>query len=297
MIFKSLILKRDWQKLLNIVSIKWGNKFTSAHINLLYRSIKANLPIDHNFVCFTDNPSNIDAEIDVRPLWDDFSNIKGNYRKLKLYSKEILSNLDYNVIFLDIDTIVVNDLSNFANLNENALWKSPSIGGNSFVYNTSFVRIFGDEFCSIWDKFKKNPNQLIANANSEGWTGTDQAIVSHLYGGQTKTLSKRNGIISFRDDFVLQDKIELPRTAKIVSFYHNSKYGDMSDLDILERYPWVDTHWMSYANDLDNTILSKFRIKREYNGKKSNRKKHIEYIKKNKKLRNEMIRNAKRYLL
>lgn len=279
--------------MLNIVCIKWGNKFTSAHVNVLYRSVKHRLKDDHNFVCFTDNAKDLDPGIDVRPLWNDFATMKGNYRKLKLYSEEILSSLNYNVIFLDLDTIVSGTLLPFSRMKENTLWNCPSIGKNSYVYNTSFVRIVDDTFCRAWYEFKKNPANLIAQAKAQCWTGTDQAIISYMFGGKTREVNEDDGIISFRDhqDICLCDK--LPRKVRIVSFYHNSKYGDTSDPHLVEKYPWITEHWLSYCNDVDRLVLEKFQLKKSRDIDDSNRKKNVEYRIQQRKLRRKILANVR----
>lgn len=247
---------------LNIVCIKWGTKFTSAHVNILYRAVKAHMNgVEHNFVCFTDNSENLDKGIDSRPLWNDATNFKLNYRKLKLYSHEILESLNYNIIYLDLDTVITGSLLPFSNLEKNTLWKSISSGKRKFVYNTSFVRIVDDEFCSAWELFKENPEKLIHNSKViDGWTGSDQAIISHLFGHTSQYVDESDGIISLRDHQEICSKPFLPNWVKMVSFYHNVKCGDMSNIHLIKKHPWLTEHWLSYADENDIKTLKSFKI-------------------------------------
>lgn len=242
--------------MINIVCIKWGTKFSSAHVNILYRSVKNHLTQEHNFLCFTDNAIGLDPAIYAQPFWRDYAELGLNYRKLKLYSDEILSLLDYNILYLDLDTVITGTMLPFANLNQNTIWKSPSNGRLGFVYNTSFVRLVDNEFCSAWKKFKKNHQQLIHDSKIvDGWTGSDQAIISHLFGATSNHVDESDGIISLRDHAEICSADKLKRGTKIVSFYHNDKYGDMSDEALQEKHPWIVQHWLSYADEADLLIL------------------------------------------
>lgn len=246
--------------MINIVCIKWGTKFSSAHVNILYRSVKKHLTQEHNFVCFTDNAVGLDPAIDARPLWRDYVELGLNYRKLKLYSDEILSSLNYNILYLDLDTVITGTMLPFAKLNRNTIWKSPSIGRLGFVYNTSFVRLVDNEFCSAWEKFKKNHQQLIHDSKVvDGWTGSDQAIISHLFGSTSNHVDESDGIISLRDHAEICSADKLKRGTKIIGFYHNDKYGDMSDEALQEKHPWIVQHWLSYADEADLLILENFK--------------------------------------
>ena len=274
--------------MINIVCIKWGTKFSSAHVNVLYRSVKKHLKQEHNFVCFTDNATDLDPAIDARPLWNDFVDLGSNYRKLKLYSDEILSSLGYNILYLDLDTVITGTMLPFAKLTKNTIWKSPSIGKLGFVYNTSFVRLVDDEFCSAWDKFKKNPRQLIHDSKVvDGWTGSDQAVISHLFGSTSNHVDESDGIISLRDHPEICSAEKLKRGTKIISFYHNDKYGDMSDETLQEKYPWIVQHWLSYADERDLLILQDFREKKKV---PKERKSRIKYLYKRRMIRKELAK-------
>ena len=264
--------------MINIVCIKWGTKFSSAHVNILYRSVKKHLKKEHNFVCFTDNTKGLDSNIDARPLWHDYVTLGLNYRKLKLYSEEILSSLDYNILYLDLDTVITGSILPFANLTGNTIWKSPSNGRLGFVYNTSLVRLVDDEFCEAWSLFKKNPQQLIYKSKTiDGWTGSDQAVISHLFGNTCNYVDESHGIISLRDHSEMCSVEKLKRGIKIIGFYHNDKYGDMSDEVLQEKYPWIVEHWLSYADESDLEVLEKFKEDRKI---PKERKARIAYLKK-----------------
>ncbi len=51
-----------------IVCIKWGNKFPPYYVNRLYAGVKRFMDRPFRFVCYTENPAGIRAEVEVFPL-------------------------------------------------------------------------------------------------------------------------------------------------------------------------------------------------------------------------------------
>jgi hypothetical protein len=53
---------------MDVVCLKWGDKFNHEHVNRLYKMVCKNLDGDFNFICYTENSNNIDSRIIIRPL-------------------------------------------------------------------------------------------------------------------------------------------------------------------------------------------------------------------------------------
>jgi hypothetical protein len=104
------------------------------------------------------------------------------------------------------------------------------------------------------------------------WSGTDQAIISNCFGEKSNHISKDDGIVSLRDHPEICANAELPSWVRIVSFYHNSKYGDMSDSGLQKKHPWLVKHWLDYADDTDLSILDSFKVARALQSKRKTRK-------------------------
>jgi hypothetical protein len=59
------------QDLITVACVKWGDwcaPHGSRYVNNLFRGVAANLSLPHRFVCFTDDPTGLDADIEVRLL-------------------------------------------------------------------------------------------------------------------------------------------------------------------------------------------------------------------------------------
>ena len=52
----------------NVITIKWGDRYGPHYVNRLYAGVQRNLNAAFRFVCFTDNPQGIRPEVEVYPL-------------------------------------------------------------------------------------------------------------------------------------------------------------------------------------------------------------------------------------
>lgn len=75
-----------------ILTLKYGDKYTSEDVNVIYNSIPGN----YNRVCVTDNPIGLNKNIKTIPLGDE---IEGHWEKIKLFKLENLG----KVLYLDLD--------------------------------------------------------------------------------------------------------------------------------------------------------------------------------------------------
>lgn len=94
---------------LNVVCVKWGDKYGPEYVNILQDMVWRNLTVDHQFICFTDDERGIDAKIQIRMLP---MALEGWANKLWLFSGGAA--LDGPVLFLDLDTIITGRLEDVA---------------------------------------------------------------------------------------------------------------------------------------------------------------------------------------
>ena len=53
---------------INIICMKWGDKYGADYVNRLYGMVNRNLTLPFNFVCFTENPEGIHSNVKICPL-------------------------------------------------------------------------------------------------------------------------------------------------------------------------------------------------------------------------------------
>ena len=80
---------------LNIVCVKWGTKYKAHYVNVLYDMVKRNMNDEFNFICFTDDSTDINPDIEIRDLPEG---VEGWWNKLYLFKKGLL---DGSVLYLD----------------------------------------------------------------------------------------------------------------------------------------------------------------------------------------------------
>jgi len=236
--------------MLNVVCFKWGDKYTPSYVNNLYAGVDKFLNADYKFTCITDNPSGLNPNIKIYPLWNEVSEIKDTkyikkklncYRRLKLYDSKILEIFNYNLLVLDIDTIISGDITFLAELDKNAFYCCKSTGRNGYALNPSVTRIVDNKISKVWEEFKKDPLTVIKKSHKAGWTGSDQAVISYLLNDKVQCLGFDNGIISFRDEKHIFQKntSKLPDSIKIISFYGDDEINE----DLVLQYPWIENFW------------------------------------------------------
>ncbi|MGY9004116.1 MAG: hypothetical protein ACKVIF_13135, partial [Rhodospirillales bacterium] len=53
---------------MNVICMKWGNKFPPIYVNRLYAMVSRNLNSPFRFVCFTEDGDGIREEVEIQPL-------------------------------------------------------------------------------------------------------------------------------------------------------------------------------------------------------------------------------------
>jgi hypothetical protein len=90
-----------------VICLKWGSKYGPEYVNKLYRMVQRNLTVNHEFICFTENPSNLDTGIKIRDL-ELLQGIEGWWYKPTLFNPSL--GLEGTILFLDLDMIIFRNI-------------------------------------------------------------------------------------------------------------------------------------------------------------------------------------------
>ena len=124
----------------NILCMKWGNKYPADYVNTLYSMVNRNMSRPFRFICLTDDPAGIEAPAETFPIPELSINVEGperGWKKLSVFSEE-LYNLSGRVLCLDLDLIITGPLDDLFDHPGDVLiirdWLKKDGTGNSSVY-------------------------------------------------------------------------------------------------------------------------------------------------------------------
>lgn len=146
----------------NVVCMKWGNRYGPEFVNRLYAMVMRNTSWHIRFVCFTDDPSGIRAEVECQPLPHfDYDPALGKYWPKLGLMQAGLGGLEGMTLFLDLDLVIVGNIDEmfrhpgrFLIIRE---WKDPHLGYG----NSSVVRFFIGAEQSVIERFHNTPHDVI----------------------------------------------------------------------------------------------------------------------------------------
>ena len=99
----------------NVISIKWGDKFGPHYVNRLFSGVQRNLSYPFRFVCFTDNDTGLLPEIEAYPLPSVDSRVTAQFArgyKHGLFNSEI-GNLEGTCLYFDLDVLIIDSIDCF----------------------------------------------------------------------------------------------------------------------------------------------------------------------------------------
>ena len=156
-------------KKLNLLTVKFGDKYVSSWVNKLYEST----PKNKNFYCYTDNPEGLHPDIKIIPIDDT---VEGVFHKLAMFQKDF-GGIKGKIMYLDLDVVIQKDITPLYN-NHNtftivqAYWKplkELNKGRQPLPYHiktdmnvNSSVMIWNqNENIHIWESFMKDPERYM----------------------------------------------------------------------------------------------------------------------------------------
>jgi len=242
---------------LDVVCWKWKpmpgyrSHFNAKSVNVLRNMVARNLQMIHRFTCITDDPTGIDPDIRIIPLWDTYANIPSPsgprnpscYRRLKMFAPEAKELIGERIVSMDLDTVVTGDLTPlFDRQDDFIIWggqsAQPAARGRPWCwYNGSFMMLRAGAREQVWSRF--NPVTSPREAHAANARGSDQGWITHCLGTGEKVWTERDGIYSFRNH-VLPGKGRLPPGARLIAF-HGAH--DPWKSETVALAPWIQEYY------------------------------------------------------
>jgi hypothetical protein len=164
-----------------VLCMKWGTKYGPEYVNRLYAMVRRHLRGDFDFVCLTDSSEGLVPEVRCLPI-PDLALPEGlperGWKKLTTFEAD-LHGLTGTALFLDIDIVIVGDITPFFEQPGEFLiihdWKRPwRVTGNSSVYrfelgaHADVLAKFRAEHTRIREEFRNEQAYLSDELHRQG---------------------------------------------------------------------------------------------------------------------------------
>ena len=169
---------------MNIICLKWGNKFDHNHVNRLYKMVKKNFKKDFTFICYTENSLHINNEIEIKPLPLEYD-LENWWWKLTLFKNPVKC----KTIYFDLDIVIQNDISHLDQYCEKnkictikTYWKphlfdkKPEPQSQYDHTLNSSVMLWNGSCVWAWKEFEKNLDYYMLK-----YKGIDSYLYIHHY--------------------------------------------------------------------------------------------------------------------
>jgi hypothetical protein len=174
----------DPQRQRIVLCMKWGTKYGPEYINRLYGMVARHLRGSFRFVCLTDDDAGVRSEVQclpIPPMILPAARRDGGWRKLTTFEADLYG-LKGTALFLDIDIVIVDDITPFFELPGEFLvihdWKRPwRVTGNSSVYrfelgaHTDVLSYFRDHVEEVQSNFRNEQAYLSDFLHRQGKMG------------------------------------------------------------------------------------------------------------------------------
>ena len=152
--------------MINIVTVKWGDKYSAEAVNKLNHSIALNTYVKYNIYCYTDDPTGLHPYIKVIPIED---NLEVWWNKLALFQEDF-GGIKGKIIYFDLDIVIQKNLTPILKYDSFTLikcfWKPykeihKSPIRNDHNINSSVMVWNANENIHIWDHFNTDPEYFM----------------------------------------------------------------------------------------------------------------------------------------
>lgn len=233
--------------MLSVVCWKWKpargyrSTFGPETVNVLRGMVARNYPDPHRFICVTDDATGIDADVEIVPLWTEFSHLKNPsgdrnpscYRRLRAFAPDAATYFGERFVSVDLDVVITGDLR--------PVWNRPEdfvIFGDTSAqtpFNGSMFLLTAGARPKVWTTF--DPQTSPTKTHRARLFGSDQAWIRHCLGKHEAVWTVRDGVYSFRKH--IQATGVLPADAKMVVFHGIPDPWAPE----AQKLPWVRQHY------------------------------------------------------
>lgn len=223
--------------MIEVVCFKYHSKrayrstFGPESVHVLRNMVRRHLKLPHRFSCITDDPTGIDSDIRIIPIWNDYADVPNPslpmgpscYRRLKLFSAEAQTLIGERILCLDLDMVINADITHLIDVKDSlvmadgiTLEKDARMHKPYCRYNGSMMLLTAGAHAKVWRMFDPSTSPKIAHF--AGQKGSDQGWISHIVGPGVRTWTRADGIYSYQNHIAPFGGV-CPQDARVVLFH------------------------------------------------------------------------------
>jgi len=230
--------------MVNVVCVKWGSKYGPEYVNILQAMVKRHLSLPHRFICFTDDKTGLNPDVETFPLTETY--LEGWWHKLTLFKSDLFG-LTGRTLYMDLDVVIIDSIDCFFNDYDDrfVIIKDWNSNDRFTFWNSSVFSYDIGKLSFVWDNFSKE--------RVKQFGGGDQIWISRQIPDATtwpKTWCRSFKYecidrAPYRDATETRNKDGIPEGCKIVIFHGQPNPPEALTGKVL-RYPaapWIADHW------------------------------------------------------
>lgn len=140
----------------NILVLKHGTKYSADYVNKMYNMIKRNISYEFNMYCITEDPVDINPEINIIPIPKSIA-ASGWWFKPYIFSQDLP--IEGTILYLDLDMVIVNTIDRLFDFypGEYCIIRdfTRAMRPNWEKYNSSVIKFQKGQLDFVWQKFQK----------------------------------------------------------------------------------------------------------------------------------------------
>jgi len=142
-----------------VLCLKHGTKYSSDYVNKLYNMVQRNCTLKYEFVCLTDDATDLNPNIKVIALPGGLS---GWWCKLYMFSRDLP--IHGTVLYMDLDVVIAGNINKLFTY-QPTHWCTirdftRAMRPDWKKYNSSVVRFQTGELHHVWEEFDKNKLEI-----------------------------------------------------------------------------------------------------------------------------------------
>lgn len=181
--------------MINVICLKYGNKYEAIYVNRLYNMIQRHLTTPHRFICFTEDTNGIDPRVEIRKIPTNLP-FTGWWWKPYVFRKDHFPEGDTN-LFIDLDMVIVKNIDKLIDYQPGKFVGLRDVGrvwnNNLKKLCSAVMRWPAGQYSDIWSDLERQPERSKAYQGDQDW-------VWNLH---------KNSISFFPDDWIRSYKWEV----------------------------------------------------------------------------------------